>query len=370
MGKEMRIFGKTVALHCADTAGSDRLHRELSLYPPAGSGGEELSLAFRRTVAAPQRGLVNPSIHHDATDGFVADYVEARVRHRFEEGRLRAIEFALAPRRMPALDGLRRMLSIEYSAPSERVGQIFHELVMVPSVFFDEERALVHASACQAPDGGVLLIGGTGGAGKTSLELELCLRHGYRFVADDIAVLARDGSVAPNLAYPKIYAYNVRGEPNLRASLVSRRDPMDRLHWWLHGRRGPGKVRRRISPEALYGAYSSAGGPASRYLFLVREHRDDVLVEESTPARLATLGGAVIAAEYGVFLNHVRWHEINRAVARAAPQATHAQLLDRLESTAAAGLRRAECSIVRLPFRADHRRMKRRVLEAIGVGSG
>jgi hypothetical protein len=153
-----------------------------------------------------------------------------------------------------------RARSIQFSAADEQVGQIFHELMLIPSAYFRPDRVLIHASAFQAPSGKVIAIGGTGGVGKTSLELALCLHGDFRFVTDDICVLSESGHVWPILAPPKIYGYNTEHDRELRRKVLERRSSIDRLHWRWRSRRGSDRVRRRAPVDELYSSFSTAGG--------------------------------------------------------------------------------------------------------------
>ena len=50
----------------------------------------------------------------------------------------------------------------------------------------------IHCSALATPEGGAILIAGESGAGKSTLTAEL-LKRGYRFLADDMAVVDISG---------------------------------------------------------------------------------------------------------------------------------------------------------------------------------
>lgn len=65
----------------------------------------------------------------------------------------------------------------------------------------------IHCSALKAPEGGAILIAGESGAGKSTLTAKL-LSQGYRFLADDMAVVdmsEKDGVwVYPSFPYMKL----------------------------------------------------------------------------------------------------------------------------------------------------------------------
>ena len=62
-----------------------------------------------------------------------------------------------------------------------------------------------HCSALEAPEGGAVLIAGESGAGKSTLTANL-LRCGYRFLADDMAVVdpGQEVRVSPSFPYMKL----------------------------------------------------------------------------------------------------------------------------------------------------------------------
>lgn len=231
---------------------------------------------------------------------------------------------------------------------------IFHEMVLVPAAHWMAELAVVHASAFSDEHGAVTMIGGTGGVGKTSLALELCLKHGFRFLADDISFIAEDGHVWPNLAYPKIYAYNLEGNPDLAARVLGGRGIGDRVHWAVHRRRGAQFVRRRVAPDVLYGSYDRDGGPLRRYVILTREDRSGVDVSELPAARAAALSTALMPPEYHQFHNHLYWHAFNRGVMGDVPSIAVADVLRRWESILARVFEGAICLLVRLPVSMEH----------------
>jgi serine kinase of HPr protein (carbohydrate metabolism regulator) len=141
-----------------------------------------------------------------------------------------------------------------YKSNIENITAILYELVLVPLNYFFSDKALVHASSMKnSTNGKTVMFGGTGGVGKTSLELLLCRELGYSFISDDIAVIDKKGFVYSNLAYPKIYAYNAEGNQEIENLLFNKRSSIDKLQWKLSKNiRGLNKARRTISPDEIY----------------------------------------------------------------------------------------------------------------------
>ncbi|MEM1041149.1 MAG: hypothetical protein AAGI91_00825 [Bacteroidota bacterium] len=365
--RRLRLFGRTVEAWVDGTSAGRTLAEELALYPEAAPDAEP-DLVVRLGDTAPARPLAtNPSTHAEHASGFTARYTVATVAYHFEESRLRELGIQINTPRSPLWRQAQRFADMQFSTRDDRAGIVFHELALVPAAALDPERVPVHASALEAPDGSVTLFGGTGGVGKTSLCIELCLHSGHRFVADDIAVLGPDGHVFPNLAYPKIYGYNLTDNDPLREAVFAERGPLDRAHWHLHQLRGLDKVRRRAAPDVLYGSFSRAGGPVRRYVLLARGHTPTLRLDPVSPAEAAALSVSVLEAELGDFLNHLRWHAYNRRLLGMPPLATASDVASRWRSGLEKALDGAECLIARVPAGMEHGAFKRSMREALAV---
>jgi hypothetical protein len=237
--------------------------------------------------------------------------------------------------------------------------------MLIPSAYFRPDRVLIHASAFQAPSGKVIAIGGTGGVGKTSLELALCLHGDFRFVTDDICVLSESGHVWPILAPPKIYGYNTEHDRELRRKVLERRSSIDRLHWRWRSRRGSDRVRRRAPVDELYSSFSTAGGQIGRYLILCREARADLTAEAIAPAVAADLSVTIMSVEYAAFNRHVSWHEYNRRVQGREPVLRLDNVFNRWRRLARAVLENVPCHVVRVPLEVRHDEFKERMSNLI-----
>lgn len=365
-----RIFGRTVVVESMGDETGRALMDELRVYPEADIGEPPDLTICHGAAYTPGVGvrLVNPSSHHYLEDGFHASYGPVGVRFRLREGHLVRVEFSLQSD--PA--GLRRWIArwrnIQFSTNSQAIGQIFHELVLIPAVYFDPHRFLLHAAGVEAPTGDVTLIGGTGGVGKTSLEIELCRSHGYRFVADDIVVGSPDGTIWPNLAFPKIYGYNLAENPAMERDIFAGRSFLDKLQWRYRVARNPAGIRRRVSPGRLYGDYSREGGRLHRYIIIAREHRPDIHITDLDASTAARMSVRVMEAEYGIFHQHLCWSEFNELAAGASGAPTLRSVLEQWERMAAEAFGRVECLQVRLPESMDHDVFRRTLSEFIMTG--
>jgi len=291
-------------------------------------------------------------------DGFTAHYTTASVRYRFADGQVVGADLALTLPPSRAWQQAQKWADMQFTSRAERVGMVAHEYVLVPVAALADARAPLHASALLGPDGRVTLFGGTGGVGKTSLEMEFILNGPYTFVADDVAVLDRGGRVYPNLAYPKIYGYNLQAGAGVRRTVLGGRGVLDRLHWALHAARGPAHVRRRLAPDALYGSASREGHPAGHYLLLFRENRETLTVEPLDRAAAVEASVHVLRVELRLFLQHVQYHAYNRRALGLAPLVDADGVADRWRSTLAEALADVECQIVRIPVGMDHEAFK------------
>ena len=359
-----RMMGRNVQVHYDESKGAAILEEELAAYPSASLDIADMGIAELVVRYAPVEydGLrfANPAVHCEMEDGFIVRGRMATVRFRLDDTRLVGVDFYPASAQSLLMRGARRLADMQYTSREERAGVIFHEWVAGPAVYWLPDMALVHASAFSDARG-VTLIGGAGGAGKTSLALELCRRYGFRFVADDISFVGEDGHVWPNLAWPKIYAYNVEGDPDLAQRLLGGRTAVDRLHWALHRRRGAACVRRRMAPDILYDGCGREGGPVFRYLMLVREDRPDLHISDISPARAAEMSVQVMRAEYAGFHNHLHWHAMHRALEDRPLSVSASGVFRRWRDMLTRVLGRAQCRLARIPRTMEHSAFRRRM---------
>lgn len=162
---------------------------------------------------------------------------------------------------------------------------------------------LAHAAAAQTPDGSGVLILGTGGVGKSTTVLSLVKDLGWRYISDDLVVLA-DGQI---IRYPKhlqVYAYNVALVQGLETELLQNRTALDQSLFRL--RRailGPKQARRRIPAITLFGqdAVSDRASLTAAILLIGTDGNASLKTERVPHEQLAQLAAATVVDEFWDF---------------------------------------------------------------------
>jgi hypothetical protein len=131
----------------------------------------------------------------------------------------------------------------------------------------------LHASSFAKNGKGVAIVA-SGGAGKTTSLLKLVTEHGWSYLSDDLCLLDIDGNIWRTPLRMQIYAYNCINQPQLSSLLLDNRSFLDRLSWNMTlYRRGPERVRRRISAESYFGKSNVAVNASLKHVFfLERSH--------------------------------------------------------------------------------------------------
>ena len=212
---------------------------------------------------------------------------------------------------------LYKFLSIQYCHPYEEIGTKFHEDALVPAfvVFFPEEISFLHGS-CVCKDDEAIIITGTGGVGKTTLELHLILNCNYYFLADDMVPICGN-NVYQNLSFPKIYKYNVYGWKELKKKIAElNRSPLAKLNWYIKPYipiLGGGQVRRRVNPLNFFSGKVAKKANSKYVIFINRTKKvkDITLDQNVDPTLLAKASLYVIKNEMRTLFEHIKYHELN-----------------------------------------------------------
>lgn len=208
---------------------------------------------------------------------------------------------------------IKKFKGIQYSYPYEDIGQIFHELVLIPSLFFfPDDISIIHGSAVQTINDKTLLIGGTGGVGKTSLELSMIHYNNFKFLSDDISIIDKDFNIWPNYAFPKIYRYNTVNKKEIEKKLLKNRKILDKFQWNFFKLFPNKPIRRRVDPRIFYDNKIGDKSELSNYFILFKGNYNDFNIKEISPEKAANISIEIIKTEYSVFFKHIFWHKINR----------------------------------------------------------
>jgi hypothetical protein len=358
------MFGRNIEIETAGQAVGQTLLAELALYPAARSG-EPADLLIRcAPLTAPELPAC-PRQHGEVEHGFVVRRGNSAACFQRLPGRTPEVTLDLRLERGALNRWRQKFSSRQFSSRAESAGQVFHELALLPALHLFDDLVPLHASTFVLPSGEVVAVGGTGGVGKTSLELELCRHRQCAFMADDISVLDQTGMIWPNFNFPKIYAYNVVNDVELERKLIPKENVASRLQWAYKKRRGGERVRRRISPEVLYGRVAEGPARLGRYWLLVPATVSALTVETISAETATEMTLSVLSTEFGLFHSHLDFHEFNCLARKAPTLLTRGAVLSNWRRQLLSRLSQVECALLRIPQKMDHAAFKAQAADLV-----
>jgi acyl CoA:acetate/3-ketoacid CoA transferase alpha subunit len=171
-----------------------------------------------------------------------------------------------------ASDSWERFRDWNYLSKTETLAKTFMYDVfdhVTQSCQIAKKQTYLHASS-MTRDGRGVVIAGWGGVGKTTSVLKLVTEHGWKYMSDDLALVSDDGTLYRHPKRIQIYAYNLIGQPALKAGLMKGRGIADRLSWNIRLQlRGVKGVRRRVSAEEFFGDEHVGTSVQASELFLM-----------------------------------------------------------------------------------------------------
>jgi len=346
-----RIMGNIVNITIENKEIEEILMNELKLYEKD-TGEENINIYIVDKIELNDKYSNTPSIHKTFDNGFIANFGSNKVLYK-KENQIIDIYLEIDMRK----SFLRKFLSMAYKYNYETVGQIIHELILVPANFFIQNKALIHASSMKHErTGKTILFGGTGGVGKTSLELLLCRDLEYSFISDDIAIVDNSGAVYPNLSFPKIYAYNVVGNVELRNLIFKDKNIIDKFQWNLKKRlRGDSSVRRALSPLYLYKKIEIKKRNVDEYYMLYKTNTvDNITIEKLNYRDASDMTLKIIKNEYQSVFQHITWHEYNCKLMGFNPILKLDDILDRWLDLYMQLFKNIQCYTVKIPIDIKH----------------
>lgn len=185
--------------------------------------------------------------------------------------------------------------------------------------------------------------------------LSLKNEEGFSFLSDDIAVLGKNGQIYPNLAWPKIYGYNVLDYPSLKSQIMAGRGTIDKLHFRLRARANPSMVRRKIRPESLYLDVNKDGCELSSVYYLFRENIPFLSTDRLDLDKAVEMSIAVMETEYGLFHKFLHWEKFNSLAIDKNPLVDISEIMDNWRLNLRLIFKRVPLSLVRIPISTSHR---------------
>jgi len=304
----------------------------MKLYPDADT--KENDIIFKIVDHFDQDIIArNPGSHEETKQGFIIHFAKFSIHYTKNKENQVVCEIRPKFQKNFIMRYLKKLNNIQYDSVSERIAQIITENMLIPSIYFFEDLAPVHSAGVADPDGRAILLGGTGGVGKTSLEMEMCRNYSFAFINDDISVLNREGFIYPNLAFPKIYGYNLENNEKIKKIIFGEMAFHDKLAWHLKYRLfGSSKVRRKISPDILYDSIQHTKVQLNKYFILMREDIPSIKIESVEPPIAADATLQVMKTEYSFFHTHLQWHQYNCELMGKNPILKVTDVFDRWKS--------------------------------------
>lgn len=339
-------------LHCFVRATNDNggavLHKELQSYERFEDDTIDLIFEYVPEIDFQDSVYLNPKHNGIKENCFTFDHDKIRIEISLDKEVFK-IRFCLLNKRPK----WRKFVSAQYNSDEEMLGQYFHDLVLIPTLILTGLRSVIHASSVVLNKNHIA-FGGTGGVGKTSLEIEHCYFGKAEFVSDDILII-NGNEVYHNLAYPKIYGYNLEDNKPLKKDIFKEETFLSKFNWNLRLKiLGSNKVRRRINPKHFYN-WNKSIPELGQYYLLVRSNTKSV---KSVPVELETLveiNMNIIQNEFMLLFAHIRWYENNCILSGIYPLFNSDKIMTKLEDGYSNYFEYRSIRKIEIPINMNHR---------------
>jgi len=344
------IFGKCYAFS-GEAVHERHLAECLALYQDAGDAAPQVAIRIMHALPPRVPAAINPKSHRTFARGMLTSFPPADVYWGWSDDGCLEIDVALKVRQ-GVKHGIKKLLSTEFASELELLEKVLHEFVLVPSTYFFDDVAPIHA-ACVTVDGVACLLAGTAGVGKSAAMIALRQNHRVGFVSDDIVIASSAGpQVYANMAWPKIYGYNCNGD-TLKGELLAGRGWVDRTQFRIKSRMDSASARRMIRPDRVYHHVESAPVALSRLYYVIREDVPGIRVAALDAANAVDMTIDVVRAEYSIFHDHLHWERYNALATGTAPMLTMDRVIANWRSALAKCFAGVACFKVSIPFDMD-----------------
>jgi len=320
--RTIRFAGKIAEIHYANLKPwlITQLNKFLDVYPHlAQVTNPDVIIHFKHgpLVNSSEPPIsINPSDHKEYSNGFAALFPPWG-EIVWQKDHIIQVDFYLS-QFIASRNILFKMFDREFNFPYQYIGAILHELILIPTVMLFFGNVLpIHGSAIISENKNVFIFSGTGGIGKTFLEMSFILKDNYGFFADDIALVGDNCSTFANYAFPKIYQYNVNQLKLLDKFIIENYGILNRIQWRLYPKIPYiGKFcRRLLNPKQISEMDTTDIGTLRKFYFLFKT--SNVRKIEKEVIHYATASGLsydVIKTEYHKIFKHLGYHKVNRSL--------------------------------------------------------
>lgn len=366
------IFGKRIQFNTDDYIIESILLDRFKLYPNFESDEEVIVNINQDKPKKYEIVSMNPKLHTSFEKGFEAIIGNSKISWNFGE-KLEINAYIDAPKKS-IITFAKKVISREFNASSKKIiDQIIYEQVLVPTMYYFENYALIHSAGFKYK-GKTFLLGGTGGTGKTSASLEIAKYDDTAFINDDMSVIDSNGDIYPNLAYPKIYAYNTVGDKELETSILIDKSLGNKLHWKIMKKINIARVRRKIAPNHLFKSVTTDKLPLDYYIILFKDDVTKMHIQEISKEAAIDSTIAVMQSEYsGIFNNHVFWHEFNSIMKNKYSSISMKKVTDNWRNVLNSAFNNKKLLKLSIPLDISHTEYKRqlgRILEELTNSEG
>lgn len=241
----------------------------------------------------------------------------------------------------------------DFTSFNNLAGKFLHELVLVPTMFFIKDYSIFHGSSLSNCRSGILL-GGTGGVGKTSAIINLNKTKNF-FFSDDMAVINSKGQIYHNFAYPKIYSYNTLGLKNIEKKILKNSSFLYKFCWKFFKFFKPDLIRQRIPPNFLLSTDRKMFPYLNKYVVLFKDTKKKISLETLNYEVSSRISLEIIEAEYSYFFNHLRWHDFNMRISNKKNNFDYDEIRRNILENNFNILKNVDCYCLRVPHKIRHK---------------
>jgi len=348
-----KIFGKNYLFKCDDSFKST-LIPSIDLYPDGDENNVHVIVNVQEDLPNGTFLSNNPSEFFKSDDSFTFKYYKGKIQWSYDK--MSDILHVYLIYRIPKgglKKTIRKFRSMEFSTNVEEFQQILHEVVLVPSVYFLPDRAVVHSAVISFNDKAIMLAG-TGGVGKTSAALSLRNDARISFVADDIAIISPEGEVYSNLAWPKVYGYNLSSYIS-KKELLEGRGFIDKFQFDYKVRKNPKKVRRKMKPNVLYKQHRNSNTELRKVLYLFRDNSDSIYSSPLKKEDAIEMGIHVMKTEYNKILHdNLEWDRYNSIGKGVEPFVKLEDIFEKWRHILEKAFEGTDVQLLHIPFDLPH----------------